>query len=140
MTNRKEKYRRMALRYDIGNREPSPEAPSEPHGHPAYLVAHACFDCRKSFKMSPEHDHVCPQCGNPVHWMGRAFKAPRQSDEEQWQKVQLLYAYGFRFHRYGGDYEAPPERLREVEEFIERNPNHALRIAPYNPSLLPTKG
>lgn len=56
---------------------------------------------------------------------------------KQWRKVQTLYAHGFRFHRYGGDYEPLPERLRDVEAFVERNPSHALCVAPPNPSLLP---
>ncbi len=71
--------------------------------------------------------------------MGRAFKAPKHRDDEQWRKVQTLYALGFRFHRYGGDYEPLPERLREVDTFVESYPDHELRVAESDLSLLPSK-
>lgn len=132
MPSREEKYRRMALRRDVGNRvvhEPvRREDPLTGEPYHGYTVAHACFACRKSFKRDPQRDHACPECEGPLHWMGRAFKPPRKLDEEQWAKVQALYEAGFRFHRYGGNYPPLPERLREVEEFVRRYPNHPLRV------------
>ncbi len=72
-----------------------------------------------------------------IHLMGRAFKAPKRNDDEQWRKVQKLYALGFRFHRYGGDYPSLPERLREVDRFVEEFPEHELRVSEPDLSLLP---
>jgi hypothetical protein len=64
--------------------------------------------------------------------MGRTFKAPKRSDVEQWQKVQALWSAGFRFWSYRShpDAEPLPERLRDVDDFIRRNPKHPTRIAP----------
>ncbi|MBD1821984.1 hypothetical protein H6F51_05660 [Cyanobacteria bacterium FACHB-DQ100] len=58
-------------------------------------------------------------------------------DREQWKKVQKLYALGFRFHRYRGAYPSLPDRLREVDQFVEQYPDHALRIAKPDETLLP---
>ncbi len=52
-------------------------------------------------------------------------------------KVQKLSDLGFRFHRYGGDYPPLPERLREVDRFVEQYPEHELQIAEPDRSLLP---
>ncbi|MCU0570032.1 MAG: hypothetical protein MUF49_26085 [Oculatellaceae cyanobacterium Prado106] len=69
--------------------------------------------------------------------MGRAFKAPKRGDREQWKKVQTLYAFGFRFHLYRGDYPALPERLREVGAFVAQYPDHELRVGEVERSLFP---
>jgi len=62
--------------------------------------------------------------------MGRAFKAPKKSDVEQWRKVEALWMAGFRFWPFHSpEVEPLPEHLREVDEFVERNPNHPLRLA-----------
>jgi len=62
--------------------------------------------------------------------MGRSFKAPKKSDVEQWNKVRELWSAGFRFSSYRSHPAAEPlpERLREVDEFIRRNPDHPLRL------------
>jgi hypothetical protein len=62
--------------------------------------------------------------------MGRAFKAPKKSDEEQWKKVEALWQAGFRFLSNTGwrDVEPYPDRLREVAGFIAANPNHPFRF------------
>src|SRR5689334_10506341 len=73
---------------------------------PAYRVAHACFDCRRSFKIAADPGAgdgpapTCPGCGGPLSWMGRSFRVPRRSDAEQWKKVECLWKAGFRFHSY----------------------------------------
>lgn len=103
---------------------------------PVYRVAHACFDCRRSQKVAsdplaaPEAGPACPACGGPLHWMGRSFKVPKRSDTEQWRKVEALWKAGFRFHSYRSrpEAEALPGRLREVEDFIRRNPHHPFRV------------
>ena len=105
---------------------------------PRYLIAHACFECRKSFKVSPRPDcsAVCPSCGGTIFEMGRAFKAPASQDLEQWAKVEALYAAGFRFCSYRSTDAPPlPERLAEVESFIRNNQAHPLRRGAPNYSL-----
>jgi hypothetical protein len=107
---------------------------------PQYLIAHACFACRKSFKIAPRGDTsaVCPSCGGPLHLMGRSFKAPPAKDSEQWAKVQALYNAGFRFFSYRSVDGPPlPERLVEVDAFIRDNPAHPLRVAAPNNSFKP---
>jgi hypothetical protein len=98
---------------------------------PQYLIAHACFDCRKSFKVAPRSGGtaVCPNCGAQLHEMGRSFKAPPAKDKEQWAKVRMLYDAGFRFFSYRS-VDAPPlpGRLSDVESFIRDNPTHPLRV------------
>ena len=102
---------------------------------PVYRVAHACFGCRRSFKLAtdasvhpPEVRH-CPGCGEQLRWMGRSFTAPRRTDVDQWKKVEILWSAGFRFHSYRScpDAERLPETLAEVAEFLRRNPDHPLR-------------
>ena len=65
----------------------------------------------------------------PANWMGRAFKAPKKSDDDQWKKVERLWRAGFRFHPNTGwrDAEPYPDLLRDVEQFILQNPNHPFR-------------
>jgi hypothetical protein len=136
-----EKQRRMELRRKLGYRAipdwPVPKA--QPHGG-RYLIAHACFRCRCSFKVSPRPDRkaVCPKCSGPMFEMGRSFKAPPSRDKEQWLKVQALYAAGFRFFSYRSFSCAPlPRRLSEVEPFIQAHPQHPFRVAAPNPSVNP---
>ena len=106
-------------------------APVERVKGPDYLVAHACFTCRKSWKVRSETSAVCPQCSVPLNEMGRSFKAPKRSDTGQWEKVRALLNAGFRFWSYRSHPEAEPlpERLREVEAFVARNPTHPLRVS-----------
>jgi len=122
-----EKARRAALRRAIGNRR-DPRPVVLPRG-PEYLIAHACFDCRKSWKVRAETGAVCPQCASPLHEMGRAFKAPKKSDAEQWEKVETLWSAGFRFWSVGSTAVEPlPDRLRDVDDFLRRNPDHPARL------------
>lgn len=139
VANKEEKHRRMKIRRDIGNRQAKLMAQVPFHFANAYLVAHACFSCQKSFKLSQEEDRVCPECREKIYPMGRAFKAPKRGDRQQWKKVQKLYALGFRFHGYGRDYQPLPERLQEIDRFVEQYPDHELRIAALDRSLLPSE-
>jgi len=61
--------------------------------------------------------------------MGRSFRVPPRANIEQWEKVRLLWQAGFRFWSYRSHPEAEPlpDRLRDVEDFIRRNPNHPMR-------------
>jgi DNA-directed RNA polymerase subunit RPC12/RpoP len=140
VASKSEKQRRMELRRAAGNRRFGLVAHRWGTTRGTYLIAHACFTCRKSFKLRPaeQREHRCPDCKGSVHEMGRSFRAPARSNAEQCEKVQALFAHGFRFYSYRS-FECPPlpERLREVERFVRENPSHPLRIARPRPSLLP---
>jgi hypothetical protein len=130
-----EKSRRMALRRDTGNRAPA--APKVAKSGASYLVAHACFDCCKSFKVAPRDESVvCANCGGELHQMGRSFKAPPVKDTEQWAKVRALYSAGFRFSSYRSHSCAPlPEKLSQVAAFVAEHPDHPMRVAAPNSSF-----
>lgn len=124
-----DKAARMTLRRAIGTRaDPKPRVSATKRD--GYYVAHACFACRKSWKLARDAAATCPQCGGPLQVMGRSFKAPRQSDAEQWEKVRLLWEHGFRFFSYRSypDAEALPDRLRDVLSFVARNSEHPFRV------------
>ena len=138
MVGKEEKRRRMQIRKDVGNRPLSEEAlkatgeiPKQ--RFPDYLVAHACFTCRKSFKYPVEDKFTvsssksCPQCGADIFAMGRSFKAPKKSDKNQWLKVEKLRHAGFMFHTNTYESAGYPKRLKEVAAFIRDNPNHKFR-------------
>lgn len=138
MTDPAEKARRMDIRKRIRNRTITPAQQSTRTAITPYLVAHACFECRKSFKLTDGEQHVCPGCGGKLHEMGRSFRVPRRDNVEQWRKVQTLYALGFRFFGHGSsDSESLPRYLRDVAAFVARNPKHRLRVAAPDASLLP---
>lgn len=124
------KSERMELRKAIGNRVITGPYVPPYHRGPEFLVAHACFDCRKSWKLPEESFAICPQCRKSVNWMGRAFKAPKKTDGEQWEKVETLWRAGFRFFPNTGwrEVEPYPERLRDVAKFVADNPKHPFRV------------
>lgn len=125
------KTERMQLRRELGNRVIQAPVVLPLNRGPAHLWPHACFICRKSWKLAEESTAKCPECGAPLRWMGRAFKVPRKADNEQWQKVQALWSAGFRFFHSPsrkGLAEPFPERLRDVESFARRNPEHPFRV------------
>jgi len=132
-----EKSRRKALRGDEVRRTPASAKVAKSGA--SYLVAHACFDCHKSFKVAPRNEPiVCPNCGGELHQMGRSFKAPPAKDAEQWAKVQALYNAGFRFSSYRSHSCAPlPDKLSQVEAFILQHPDHPMRVAAPNNSFNP---
>jgi len=124
------KHDRMEVRREIGNREiRGPYVPAN-HRGPRYLIAHACFDCRKSWKRSEDHPHRCPECGGPLALMGRSFRAPANRKLDQWEKVRRLWSAGFRFWscRSFPDAEPYPDDLRDVDSFIRRNLEHPMRV------------
>jgi predicted nucleic acid-binding Zn-ribbon protein len=81
-------------------------------------MQHACFACRKVFKKPgyPEQLFPCPECGAPMHMMGKAFRAPKQSNTNQWKKAQLLIEAGFLFQSGSG---ARPKTLNDAAKFIQ---------------------
>ncbi len=140
-----EKHRRMELRKATGTRVIRPPKPVSFHRGPEYLVAHACFNCRKSYKRPVEYSdkeptpcHSCPDCGECMHEMGRSFKAPKAGDKRQWRKVQILFAAGFRFVGCGShDGARLPTELSELEDFLINNQVHPLKVAAPNNLMLP---
>ena len=48
--------------------------------------------------------------------MGTAFRAPKQSNLDQWKKAELLIAAGFHFNKNGGP---KPRTLKDVPAFLE---------------------
>lgn len=137
MTKKEEKRQRMSIRKDIGNR-PLSEASKRATGAlpkikgPDYLVAHACFECKKSFKYTVIRNipPVCPQCNQPRAEMGRAFKAPKKNEISQWKKVKKLWDAGYRFDTNTYNPAQYPKTLKEVDAFVEANPNHHCRKGP----------
>jgi len=56
-----------------------------------------CFRCRKAFKKPAEHDvpesrqqggYACPECGGPMHNMGKEFEAPPASAIKRWAAIE----------------------------------------------------
>lgn len=99
-----------------------------------YKEKWGCFSCRKSFKQTSRYRRLhflpvaedgerlvrCPQCGERMKDMGLDFKAPRQTDREQWKKVELLFANGYKFSSCGCNGPGPrPARPKEVAAFVE---------------------
>ncbi len=86
-----------------------------------------CFGCRKSFKKKPLEDTThtfldsmpCPQCGNPLHFVGRYFKAPPCNNLKQWRKVQTLYENGWRANGYYG---RKLSTLRAAKTYLREQP------------------
>lgn len=131
MVDKYEKARRAELLRKKGLRSRPKSIEGVKPRFPNYLVPYACFECRRSVKIPPREQAArCPQCGGELHWMGRAFKPPRRTDLKQWMKVEKLRMAGFLFASFHNfrDAEAYPETLREVADFIERNPDHPMRI------------
>ena len=62
--------------------------------------------------------------------MGRSFAVPRKSDVDQWKKIECLWNAGFRFNSYRShpDAEPLPAHLNEVDDFLQRNPDHPFRV------------
>lgn len=87
---------------------------------PDYLAAHACFDCRKSFKRKPDIRQLvklCPDCGGPAVNLGRKFKPPAKDKVSEWEVVRFLYESGFPFHSVGEPY---PRTMSEAKDFVQR--------------------
>jgi hypothetical protein len=83
------------------------------------LYQHACFSCRKAFKQSSSDQvgvNVCPECSQPMSYMGTAFRAPKQSNVDQWKKAEVLIAARFCFNKDGGP---KPRTLKDVPAFLE---------------------
>ena len=139
MARGEEKQHRMEARRASGSRAwgPSPWSVTLRSNR---RIAHACFQCRKSFKITPEDapERRCPQCREPLREMGFSFKAPRIDDVAAWKLVQSLYAHGYRFFTTGREGSPVlPRKLSELADFLQRHPQHPLKVADPQPDLLP---
>ena len=133
MVSETEAARRKALSREAGMTRPPPVVAAARGA--TYRVAHACFDCRRAFKIAanplrPPPEARCPGCGGDLRWMGRSFRTPKAADVAEWKRVEALWNEGFRFHRFRSHPEAErlPETLDEVADFARRNPDHPFRI------------
>ena len=78
-------------------------------------INYACLECRKTFKKhkyiqdkrgnweSVEYDVLCPQCAKAMYETGSAFKAPKLTDNKEWEKLKPLFKSGYKFHPDFGD-------------------------------------
>ncbi len=123
----------MQLKRELGLRVPRPTLQPRSTLRSTRRVAHVCFACRQSAKLAelPEQaSHVGPTCRGPLHWMGWSFHVPPRDDVDEWTKVEILYARGFRFFSSGFEQGPPlPAHLRDLEKFLDQNPKHPLRIS-----------
>ena len=132
MSSRISKADRMELRRETGSRAlPDPIGPQPRAKGPRYLIAHACFKCRLSFKRAARNDGTapqCPECAGPMAEMGRGFKAPLRRNVDGWKAAQLLHHAGFRFPSTSRREDPSlPTKSREVAAFVEQNRSHPYR-------------
>ena len=59
--------------------------------------------------------------------MGRYFRVPKQSDVSEWAKVEKLRRAGYHFSGQTYGSESFPDDLKEVDDWIARNPHHPNR-------------
>ena len=98
---------------------------------PEYLMPHACFACRKSWKLPAESTAKCPECGGGLADMGRHFRVPKKRDKDGWVLAEKLWTAGYRFwSTRNWDAEPYPTDHRDVEDWIAANPDHRKRIGP----------
>jgi DNA-directed RNA polymerase subunit RPC12/RpoP len=138
MVSKVEAERRKELSREAGVTRP-PRSTVASRG-PTHRVAHACFTCRRAFKIAdnPLQESTearCPGCGGALNWMGRSFRTSKATDVAEWKKIETLWNQGFRFHSFRSypDAERLPETLGEVADFVRRNPNHPFRIRAARP-------
>ena len=86
------------------------------------LVPFVCFDCRRTFRRAFRREVAkCPSCGARAVRLDHKFKAPPCTALDQWEKIRLLYAHGFRFARQYDDdgRRVPyPATLEEARVFV----------------------
>lgn len=133
MTSISIKTARTQLRREVGARRLPPVTGSKPRPRgPTFLIAHACFGCRLSFKRAPlaaKDTHVCPNCAGPMLEMGRGFKAPPRREIERWFVIESLRRRGYMFPSSTQRNAAPyPTRARDLERFFAGHAEHAFRI------------
>jgi hypothetical protein len=106
-----------------------------------YKEKWACFKCRKSFKQTNACELtrpvplaedgsrlvLCPQCKSPMHDMGLDFKAPKQTDVEQWKKIELLFREGYNYSSCGCGPGPRPKHLKDVPAFLQQQEHAAER-------------
>jgi len=54
---------------------------------------YTCISCRFSAKRTT----LCPLCQTEMLYMGKAFKPPRKTNDNQWRKVAMIINHDERF-------------------------------------------
>lgn len=61
----------------------------------SYKEHWVCFRCRKMLKKPPAADlpdppaaYRCPECGEPLHNLGKEFAPPRRCDIRRWREIE----------------------------------------------------
>ena len=112
-----------ALSYEIADADDGGARVESGTSMALYTHPFACLSCRRCYRRVAARrvPRKCPTCGSMTVAMNRKFKAPKQTDKEQWQKVVFLYEHGFRFQTvYGQDgLSVPyPDSLQEARDFV----------------------
>ena len=103
-----------------------------------YKMSFACLECRKAFKRGLDLSRKCPEtmkcpdCGGAAYNFGRHFKAPKKTDQKQWNKIRFLFENGFRFQKirigtHHHDTVAYPETLEDAKEFVIKYKDYAIK-------------
>ncbi|MCM0148084.1 hypothetical protein [Photobacterium galatheae] len=119
------------------------------------LYPFACFECQVTFQRAArissndysawlsvsERNHVCPNCGHALAFMGRNFRSPNRQSNKQWRAVRYLWESGFRYVG-SGSHGAPalPESLSAARQFVADHPDHVQKACPpqrWNESITP---
>jgi uncharacterized Zn finger protein (UPF0148 family) len=89
-----------------------------------YLVAFACFKCRRAFKhplIQGEWERICPVCKGTEYAMGRKFRSPAKDKILEWKIIELITIRG-----YWGDFQSAtgrripfPKTMEKAKEFLE---------------------
>lgn len=82
----------------------------------------ACFKCCLAFSMVGRNDTMpCSVCGEPTHYVGTSFRAPRRQDKRRWKVLEkLVLECGYIFHNSGHGY--IPKNAREVDFLLSVEP------------------
>jgi hypothetical protein len=101
-----------------------------------YRQHYACFECRKMFRptfemkaeqTAPGIVFLCPECKRPMHNVGRDFKAPKQSDKRQWEKVRILWHKGIRWDSCGCGPGHNYRTVNDAKRYKRPYPGYAFR-------------
>ena len=95
------------------------------------LSQHVCFACRKVFKKPHDYPFLqksdapferkvypCPECGQPMTYMGYKFRAPAKASVREWARIEEGV-------RSGAAWEKPTKRKEKPKPKI----SHALKKA-----------
>ncbi len=65
---------------------------------------------------------ICPECSQPMAYVGKDIKAPKMRDKEAWKTLQNSYTMGYTFHSCGcGGPGFVPKDKEQYKAFLEKN-------------------